>query len=243
MHCLSWLRYKAWKCFKSKDLAVCFQKKLLFAPISSYSEPWRQACRPWLSYFGFHFVPCWAFCLRFKLSLYVYECKAILMLKLMYRVYVQDSVVSVGCCELFLVKGWQTDMFRGLLWLFNSLHKEWGRAGGKGVMQFSKFVQFPALETVWEHSWACCYAAVFAISPPINEKSARVSVILQVSVWPLWTSRYCCSPLRDNSIFAILPGIILQAFGSRPPATEYTLNCTLRGRCGWVQCFWTSQSF
>lgn len=38
-------------------------------------------------------------------------------------------------------------------------------------MQFSIFVQFPALAPVWGHSWGCCYMGVFAISPPINDKS------------------------------------------------------------------------
>lgn len=93
------------------------------------------------------------------------------MPELMYIVYAPDSIVVYICvcvcvgfsCVLFSV--WQTDMFRGLLWLFNSLHKEWGRAGGKGVMQFSIFVQFPALETVWGHSEARCYVGVFAFSP------------------------------------------------------------------------------
>lgn len=49
-------------------------------------------------------------------------------------------------------------------------------------MQFSIFVQFPALVTVWGHSEARCYVGVFAISPHINAKSAWVSVISQVSV-------------------------------------------------------------
>ncbi len=49
-------------------------------------------------------------------------------------------------------------------------------------MQFSIFVQYPALETVWEHSWTRCFAGVFAISPHMDDKSAGVSVISQVSV-------------------------------------------------------------
>lgn len=46
------------------------------------------------------------------------------------------------------VCGWQTDMFRGLLWLFNFLHKECEGEleEEKGVMQFSIFAQFPPLE-------------------------------------------------------------------------------------------------
>lgn len=128
-------------------------------------------------------------------------------------------------------------MFRGLLWLFNSLHKEWGRAGGKGVMQFSIFVQFPAPETMWGHSQARCYEGVFAISPPINAKSAGVSVILQVSVWPLWASRYCCSPLRDNSIFAILPGDYLTS------VWVLSSSCRIRIKLHITRSTWSSTVF
>lgn len=53
---------------------------------------------------------------------------------------------------------------------------------GKGVMQFSIFVQFPALETVRGHSRARCSVAVFAISAHRNAEPARVSAILQGSV-------------------------------------------------------------
>lgn len=60
--------------------------------------------------------------------------------------------------------------------------KSEGEQEGKGVTQFSIFAQFPTLETARGHSWLCCYAVVFVISPAAHEKSARVSVISQVSV-------------------------------------------------------------
>lgn len=62
MHNAPRLRDKAIQGPKIKGLGEVFPEKgFCSLAVSSYSQPWRRACRPWLGYSGFHFVPCWAF--------------------------------------------------------------------------------------------------------------------------------------------------------------------------------------
>lgn len=130
-------------------------------------------------------------------------------------------------------------MFRGLLWLFNFLHKEWRESSReKGVMQFSIFAQFLLLKRHGDTLGFVVMRLSLLWVPTVNDKPVRMWVNLQVSVWPLWThiaaARWGITPF-----FAILRGISLQAFRSRPQppnsheTTHHMADVVEHGVCEW----------
>lgn len=144
MHNAPWLRDKAIQGSKIKGLGEVFPEKgFCSLAVSSYSQPWRRACRPWLGYSGFHFVPCWAFYLLCAELVTLRIKKRIHTLKPVCGVYVKDiffKKINV-CCR---VSGKPT-CFACCGSLIFSMKSE-GEQKEKGVMQFSIFVQPPALE-------------------------------------------------------------------------------------------------
>lgn len=129
MHCMSWLRDKAIKGYKLKDFAKCFQKGLLFAPhfflfravktsLSAMAQLFRLPFRPMLSILSL--LSNRALTSRIKPHSCAYA-------------YVNVRAMFSSVCAVVVVAvRLQTDTFRGLLWLFNFLHKEWRRAGERG---------------------------------------------------------------------------------------------------------------
>lgn len=168
-------------------------------------EPWRRAWQPWLSYFGFHFVPCWAaFYQRFKLATNVHvrgQCKA--KRRANATVYFVATRLASSRSR---VRSEKTRHVSRSVWLFNFLHAKWGgrareerrKKRGSGNSAHSRPIS-KQLKRRGDTFSVCCWAFALVLNSPRMNQTTPFAQNFSLIVWPLCASRYCSSLSRDNS--------------------------------------------